>query len=111
MSHEANVEKPDPNSQVFASLTPVTDLAATRSEVEGVKEASAHLRGTLAADLADPTSGTVGHDSHVLIKFHGIYAQDDRDQRRDRTRRKVELAHIFMVRASVPGGHLTADQW
>ena len=83
----------------------------TRSEVEDVKEESRHLRGSLAADLADPATGTVGHDSHVLIKFHGIYAQDDRDQRRERTQRKVELAHIFMVRASVPGGLLTADQW
>jgi sulfite reductase (ferredoxin) len=79
--------------------------------VEDVKEDSRHLRGSLATDLADRTTGTVGHDSHVLIKFHGIYAQDDRDQRRERTQRKVELAHIFMVRASVPGGLLTADQW
>jgi sulfite reductase (ferredoxin) len=82
-----------------------------RSEVEDVKEASRHLRGSLAADLADPATGTVGHDSHVLIKFHGIYAQDDRDQRRERTQKKLELAHIFMVRASVPGGLLTAEQW
>jgi sulfite reductase (ferredoxin) len=83
----------------------------TRSEVEDVKEESRHLRGSIAADLADPSTGTVGHDSQVLIKFHGIYAQDDRDQRRERSQRKVELAHIFMVRASVPGGLLTADQW
>jgi sulfite reductase (ferredoxin) len=82
-----------------------------RSEVEDVKESSRHLRGSLAADLADPTTGTVGHDSHVLIKFHGIYAQDDRDQRRERTQKKIELAHIFMVRASVPGGLLTSEQW
>jgi sulfite reductase (ferredoxin) len=82
-----------------------------RSDVEDVKEESRRLRGSLADDLADPTSGTVGHDSHVLIKFHGIYAQDDRDQRRERTQRKVELAHIFMARASVPGGLLTSEQW
>lgn len=79
--------------------------------VEAVKQGSRSLRGSLASDLADHGSPTLSADSKHLIKFHGIYAQDDRDQRRDRARRKVELAHIFMARASIPGGVLTADQW
>ncbi len=77
--------------------------------VEDVKRDSAHLRGELAADLAQP--GEFGHDSSVLLKFHGIYQQDDRDVRRARASRKLPLDYSCMVRASVPGGRLSAEQW
>ena len=51
------------------------------------------------------------HDSQVLLKFHGIYQQDDRDVRRERASQKLPLDYSCMVRASVPGGKLTAEQW
>ena len=47
----------------------------------------------------------------MLLKFHGIYQQDDRDVRRERTQAKQGLDYSCMVRASVPGGRLTAEQW
>jgi len=80
------------------------------SAAEGVKQASAHLRGTLATELGDG-SERFSNDSTTLLKFHGIYQQDDRDVRRSRTQAKQELAYSCMVRTSVPGGALTADQW
>lgn len=82
----------------------------THSDVETLKADSDHLRGSLPRELADGTvsfSGAAG----TLLKFHGIYQQDDRDRRRELARAKAELAYSCMVRCSVPGGILTADQW
>jgi sulfite reductase (ferredoxin) len=78
--------------------------------VEEVKASSRGLRGALADELAagDPA---FSEESGHLLKFHGMYQQDDRDVRRERTRSGQEPDHIFMVRASVPGGALSADQW
>jgi sulfite reductase (ferredoxin) len=78
--------------------------------VEEVKAGSRSLRGDLAGQLRDGTAAFSEDGSH-LLKFHGIYQQDDRDVRRERTRSGQDLEHIFMVRASVPGGALTAGQW
>ena len=78
--------------------------------VEEVKAGSRSLRGGLAGELRDGTAAFSEHSSH-LLKFHGIYQQDDRDVRRERTRSGQDLEHIFMVRASVPGGALTSRQW
>ncbi len=47
----------------------------------------------------------------MLLKFHGIYQQDDRDVRRARTQLKLPLDYSCMVRASVPGGVITSEQW
>ncbi|HEU4840294.1 MAG TPA: NADPH-dependent assimilatory sulfite reductase hemoprotein subunit [Ilumatobacteraceae bacterium] len=78
--------------------------------VEDVKRESRFLRGVVPEELADGTDA-FGHDSQVLLKFHGIYQQDDRDVRRERTQQKLGLDYSCMVRASVPGGKLTGEQW
>ena len=80
------------------------------SAVEGVKTTSRHLRGTLAAELASDGE-QFSADATTLLKFHGSYQQDDRDQRRARTAKRQPLAYSCMVRTSLPGGVLTADQW
>ncbi len=46
-----------------------------------------------------------------LVKFHGMYLQDDRDLRPERTRKKMEKAFAFMIRVRIPGGVLTPQQW
>jgi sulfite reductase (ferredoxin) len=78
--------------------------------VEDIKRNSGFLRGTLPEQLVDGTD-SFDHDNQVLLKFHGIYQQDDRDVRRERAMKKLPLAYSCMVRASVPGGRLTAEQW
>jgi sulfite reductase (ferredoxin) len=83
---------------------------ANRSTVESVKSASRGLRGNLAEELADP-SPAFTHESSLLLKFHGIYQQDDRDTRSDRTRRGLPVDHICMVRLGIPGGLLAAEQY
>src|SRR5262245_53537413 len=71
--------------------------AVKRSAVEGIKENSRQLRGTIAEELA--AGGERFNDQNKqLIKFHGSYQQDDRDARKDRRREGAGKSFIFMVR-------------
>ena len=53
-----------------------------RSAVEGIKEKSRWLRGTIVAELANPESDHLGEEDKQLLKFHGSYQQEDRDARK-----------------------------
>ena len=81
------------------------------SRNEGLKEASGYLRGTLAEGLTRAETGAITEDDQQLVKFHGMYLQDDRDLRPERTRKKLEKAYAFMIRLRMPGGVCTPDQW
>ena len=85
----------------------MTDL----SRNEYIKEASDYLRGTLAEGLTDEITGAIVEDDQQLVKFHGMYLQDDRDLRGERTRKKLEKAFSFMLRVRISGGVLTTKQW
>ena len=78
---------------------------------EQLKADSNFLRGNIVRDLSDPASGTVTEESAKLMKFHGIYPQDDRDLRAQRRKEGKEKAFIFMARIRVPGGVCTPRQW
>ncbi len=82
---------------------------ALPSKVEGIKAASNGLRGTIAQELAEP-SARFGEDDLQLLKFHGIYQQEDRD-RRKATRgldgEHAEKAYSFMLRTKSPGGYIS----
>jgi sulfite reductase (NADPH) hemoprotein beta-component len=82
-----------------------------RSRNEYIKEASDYLRGTLAEGLRDEITGAIVEDDAQLVKFHGMYLQDDRDLRPERTRKKLEKAFAFMIRVRIPGGALSPAQW
>jgi len=84
---------------------------AALSPVEHIKKRSNYLRGTIVKSLADPLTGALAEDDTQLTKFHGFYQQDDRDERAERTRRKLEPAWSFMIRVRVPGGITTPAQW
>ena len=81
------------------------------SKVEGLKEASNFLRGTLAASLEDRSTGAISDDDTTVSKFHGIYQQDHRDERNERKKAGLEKNFIFMIRIRVPGGVCTPEQW
>jgi sulfite reductase (NADPH) hemoprotein beta-component len=81
------------------------------SRNERIKEASDYLRGTLAEGLREEITGAIIEDDAQLVKFHGMYLQDDRDLRAERTRKKMEKAFAFMIRVRIPGGVLTPKQW
>jgi sulfite reductase (ferredoxin) len=76
----------------------------------GIKAASNQLRGTIGEDLSDGTPA-FSPESQQLLRFHGVYQQDDRDVRTERKRQGLDVDHICMVRVSVPGGTLTAEQY
>ena len=80
------------------------------SPVENVKELSRGLRGDLAAELTQRTTH-VSDESAQLLKFHGTYQQEDRDQRRAQRGTDAEPAHQFMVRCKIPGGVLSGPQY
>lgn len=80
------------------------------SKVEGVKRGSRNLRGTIKETLAGPAAHFDEADKD-LLKFHGTYQQDDRDQRRALRDSGQDKAYIFMVRLAIPGGVVTADQY
>ncbi len=81
------------------------------SAVERIKRESQGLRGTIHDSLADAITGQVQEDDTQVVKFHGMYQQDDRDVREERARKKLENLYSFMIRLRLPGGVLTAEQW
>lgn len=78
---------------------------------ETMKARSDQLRGTIAEGLAAELTAAVPGDDIKLMKFHGIYQQDDRDIRDERRRQKLEPAYRFMARVRLPGGVLLPSQW
>ena len=81
------------------------------SDNERLKAESRHLRGTIEQDLKDDLTGGFTADNFQLIRFHGMYQQDDRDIRPERAKQKLEPLHNVMLRARLPGGIITPDQW
>lgn len=81
------------------------------SAVEKIKIASEGLRGTLKESLLDELTGAVREHDHALVKFHGMYEQDDRDLREERAAQKLDKLYSFMIRMRIPGGLITPEQW
>ncbi len=81
------------------------------SPVERIKKASDGLRGTLKESLHDEVTGAIREDDQSLIKFHGMYQQDDRDRREERSAKKLEWLYSYMIRLRLPGGVMTPEQW
>ena len=90
-----------------SETVPEKKLAAN----EGYKAASNHLRGDIAQDIADTSTGTISEVSNQLCKFHGLYIQDDRDLRNILKKEGKEKAYGFMLRVRLPGGKATPEQW
>lgn len=78
---------------------------------ERIKGESGKLRGTIAEDLTDDLTGGFTDDNFQLIRFHGMYQQDDRDIRAERAKQKLEPLQNLMLRARLPGGIIKPEQW
>jgi sulfite reductase (ferredoxin) len=91
-------------------MTPPSSTPSRPSKVEVAKENSQYLRGTVAERLEADTDRFGGTDVHVL-KFHGIYEQEDRDVRREARKTGGDKKYMFMIRSKVPGGVLTGEQY
>lgn len=81
------------------------------TDAERMKLESNYLRGTIAEDLNDGLTGGFKGDNFLLIRFHGMYQQDDRDIRAERAEQKLEPRHAMLLRCRLPGGVITTKQW
>ena len=73
------------------------------SRVEGIKERSNGLREPVASELLQDTTHFT-EDAIQILKFHGSYQQDNRDNRV----KGQEKDYQFMLRTRNPGGYLPA---
>ncbi len=81
---------------------------APPSGVEAIKRASRGLRGSIAEELAQPTPAFTEEAVQVL-KFHGVYQQDDRDRRRQARQLGLDRHHQMMIRTRIPGGRVSPE--
>ncbi|MEO6720440.1 MAG: NADPH-dependent assimilatory sulfite reductase hemoprotein subunit [Ferruginibacter sp.] len=81
------------------------------SGIEKIKVESDSLRGTIVESLLDEITGAIRENDQALIKFHGMYLQDDRDRREKRATKKLDRLYSFMIRLRLPGGFITPEKW
>jgi sulfite reductase (ferredoxin) len=74
------------------------------SKVEGIKERSHALREPVATELLQDTTH-FSEDGIQILKFHGSYQQDNRDNRV----KGQEKDYSFMLRTRSPGGYIPAQ--
>lgn len=93
------------------SPTSTTPAAPKVSKVEGIKERSNALREPIATEILQDTTH-FSEDGIQILKFHGSYQQDNRDNRV----KGQEKDYQFMLRTRSPGGfippqlYITLDQ-
>ncbi|CAL4043570.1 assimilatory sulfite reductase (NADPH) hemoprotein subunit [Buchnera aphidicola] len=81
------------------------------TDFERIKMNSNYLRGTINEDLKDCITNGFNGDNFSLIRFHGMYQQDDRDIRLERIEQKLEPRYAIMLRCRLPAGVITTNQW
>jgi sulfite reductase (NADPH) hemoprotein beta-component len=95
----------------MSEVKTIASEAKNLSPTERIKQKSDGLRGTLVESLNQEITGALGEDDQSLMKFHGMYQQDDRDRREERAEKKLERLYSFMIRLRLPGGFMTPEQW
>jgi len=75
-----------------------------RSKLEGIKERSNFLRQPLASELLEDTTHFT-EDAIQILKFHGSYQQDNRDNRV----KGQEKDYQMMLRTRNPGGFIPPE--
>ncbi|MEO0378007.1 MAG: hypothetical protein AAF329_26110, partial [Cyanobacteria bacterium P01_A01_bin.17] len=83
---------------------PSAPSIAKPSKLERIKENSQFLRAPLVQELQTPTS-FLPEDAIQILKFHGSYQQDNRDNRV----RGQEKDYQFMLRTRCPGGFIPPE--
>ena len=80
------------------------------SKNESIKANSNHLRGRIGEELEAETPAFT-EEAEQLLKFHGIYQQDDRDKRKEARARGLDKHHQLMIRTRIPGGVVSAQAY
>jgi sulfite reductase (ferredoxin) len=93
-------------------LSDLGDLSALDglSGNETIKATSNHLRGLIKEELVENTPA-FGDASETLLKFHGIYQQDDRDRRKEARAKGLAKHHQLMIRTRIPGGVVSPEAY
>jgi sulfite reductase (ferredoxin) len=79
------------------------------SPLESIKEGSNFLKGTIDEEIAGPIDH-FDKSNIQLLKFHGTYQQDNRDERLAAKKSGGGKAYSMMVRLRIPGGRIAPDQ-
>ena len=90
----------------FVDLSALDGLSGN----ETIKATSNHLRGLIKEELLEDTPA-FGDASETLLKFHGIYQQDDRDRRKEARAKGLSKHHQLMIRTRIPGGVVSPDAY
>jgi len=91
-------------------LTKDLSTEKKKTPVEGFKENSLGLYGSIPTDLGSDTDHFT-EESIQLLKHHGTYQQDNRDTRKARKKEGLDKEYSMMLRTKFPGGSLTAEQY
>ena len=80
----------------------------SKLDVEALKRDSGGLRGTIPEELAT-ADDHFSEGAVQLLKYHGVYQQDDRDARKSARETGAGRDYSCMIRTKSPGGYLPAD--
>ncbi|HCM41906.1 MAG TPA: NADPH-dependent assimilatory sulfite reductase hemoprotein subunit [Candidatus Omnitrophica bacterium] len=78
---------------------------------EKIKTDSLYLKGTLRETVANQSVDHFSSNELQLIKFHGFYEQDNRDDRSRLIKEGKGKSYSMMIRSKVPGGFMNAEQY
>ena len=88
--------------------------AADRDQLSGAEQgeglSTRRLRGPSATSCSR-TPPVFSDDAGVVLKFHGVYQQDDRDLRKEARRLGLDKHHMMMIRTRIPGGIVSPDAY
>ena len=80
----------------------------SKLDVEALKRDSGGLRGSIPEELAT-SADHFSDESIQLLKYHGVYQQDDRDARKNARESGAGRDFSCMIRTKSPGGYLPAE--
>ena len=81
------------------------------SRNEHIKEASANCAAPSPTACASEATGAISEDDQQLVKFHGMYLQDDRDLRGERAQEEAGEGVLLHAARAHPGRRRDAAQW
>lgn len=98
-------------SPAESRVKPTRTPKPKKRSVEEIKLDSNYLSEGIAEQVFDANTDHVEDSVYQLLKFSGMYQQDDRDLRKQRRLEGKDKAYSFMLRSRAPGGRLTAAQY
>ena len=81
-----------------APIAPPSGTKGPLTLLERVNVEGDALRGTIVESLHEEITGAMREEDTLLMKFNGMYQQDDRDRREERAHKKLERLYSFMIR-------------